>query len=105
MGDSMTTTIGISEVKAKISDILKRALGGETFVVTNRGNTMAEITPPFEVRLQRTRKAFAKMRSRSGVRGKGMTTKEIVASIREGREDTAAARYTRKLFGEDSSES
>ena len=39
----MTTYVGIRELKAKLSEYLERAAGGETIVVTDRGKAKAEI--------------------------------------------------------------
>ena len=39
----MTTYVGIRELKAKLSEYLDRAAGGETIVVTDRGKAKAEI--------------------------------------------------------------
>ena len=41
----MTTTVGIRELKARLSEYLERAAAGETIVVTARGRAKAELRP------------------------------------------------------------
>lgn len=43
MSDNVTTYVGIRELKAKLSEYLDRAAGGETIVVTHRGKAKAEL--------------------------------------------------------------
>lgn len=43
MSDTVTTYVGIRELKAKLSHYLDRAAAGETIVVTDRGKAKAEI--------------------------------------------------------------
>lgn len=43
MRDTVTTYVGIRELKAKLSEYLERAAAGETIVVTDRGKAKAEI--------------------------------------------------------------
>jgi prevent-host-death family protein len=43
MHDTVTTRVGIRELKAKLSEYLDRAAAGETIVVTDRGRAKAEI--------------------------------------------------------------
>ena len=45
MEDSVTTRVGIRELKAKLSEYLDRAAAGETIVVTDRGRAKASIGP------------------------------------------------------------
>ncbi len=45
MRDTVTTRVGIRELKAKLSDYLDRAAAGETIVVTDRGKAKVEIRP------------------------------------------------------------
>jgi len=45
MRDSVTTRVGIRELKAKLSHYLERAAAGETIVVTDRGKAKAELCP------------------------------------------------------------
>lgn len=41
--DTVTTRVGIRELKAKLSHYLDRAANGETIVVTDRGKAKAEL--------------------------------------------------------------
>ena len=43
MSGSVTTRVGIRELKAKLSHYLERAAAGETIVVTDRGRAKVEI--------------------------------------------------------------
>ena len=45
MRGTVTTRVGIRELKAKLSHYLERAAAGETIVVTDRGKAKAEIRP------------------------------------------------------------
>jgi len=45
MRDTVTTRVGIRELKAKLSHYLDRAAAGETIVVTHRGRSKASIGP------------------------------------------------------------
>lgn len=40
------TTVGLKTLKNKLSDYIRLAAAGETVVVTNRGEPVAEINPP-----------------------------------------------------------
>jgi prevent-host-death family protein len=43
MRDTVTTYVGVRELKAKLSEYLARAAAGETIVVTDRGKAKAEL--------------------------------------------------------------
>lgn len=45
MSDTVTTRVGIRELKARLSHYLDRASAGETIVVTDRGKAKAELRP------------------------------------------------------------
>lgn len=45
IGDTVTTRVGIRELKARLSHYLDRAAAGETIVVTDRGKAKAELRP------------------------------------------------------------
>lgn len=45
MRGSVTTLVGIRELKSRLSEYLERAARGETIVVTHRGRAKAEIRP------------------------------------------------------------
>jgi len=44
------TSVGITELKAHLSDYLRRVQGGERFHITSRGREVAELAPPDSVR-------------------------------------------------------
>lgn len=50
-----TSSIGIFEAKTHLSDILKKVQQGERFLITNRGEPVAELSPvgPKKNHLQR----------------------------------------------------
>jgi prevent-host-death family protein len=53
MSETVTTRVGIRELKAKLSHYLDRAAAGETIVVTDRGKAKASIGPlSVEARIQ-----------------------------------------------------
>ena len=41
----MSTDIGIRELKAKLSECVRRAASGEHIIVTDRGRPVAQLTP------------------------------------------------------------
>lgn len=43
--DTVTTRVGIRELKARLSHYLDRVANGETIVVTDRGKAKAELRP------------------------------------------------------------
>lgn len=43
--DVVTTDVGIRELKAKLSECVRRAAGGERLIVTDRGRPVAQLTP------------------------------------------------------------
>jgi prevent-host-death family protein len=45
MSDTVTTRVGIRELKARLSYYLDRVANGETIVVTDRGRAKAELRP------------------------------------------------------------
>lgn len=42
----MTTTVGIRELKDRLSEHIRRVRAGDTILVTDRGEVVAEINPP-----------------------------------------------------------
>jgi prevent-host-death family protein len=49
------TTIGVRELKSRLSEYLRRVKAGETIVITDRGRTVGRIVPaaaPLDDRLQ-----------------------------------------------------
>jgi antitoxin (DNA-binding transcriptional repressor) of toxin-antitoxin stability system len=47
----MTITVGIRELKARLSEHLRRIRSGDTILVTDRGEVVAEINPPGQPRI------------------------------------------------------
>ena len=43
--DAASTVIGIRELKAKLSECVRRAADGERLIVTDRGRPVAQLTP------------------------------------------------------------
>ncbi len=43
--EAASTDIGIRELKAKLSECVRRAAGGERLIVTDRGRPVAQLTP------------------------------------------------------------
>jgi prevent-host-death family protein len=92
MRGSVTTYVGIRELKAKLSHYLDRAAAGETIVVTERGKAKAEIRGlSVEERIQQgiregwitpPRRTGRQGRPRRGAKGR-MTIAEAMAEDRE----------------------
>jgi prevent-host-death family protein len=91
MSDTVTTYVGIRELKAKLSHYLDRAAAGETVVVTDRGKAKAELRPlSVEQRIQQGIEEGWITPGRGGrpyrepLRLKGrMTVAEVMAEDRE----------------------
>jgi len=92
MRATVTTYVGIRELKAKLSEYLDRAAAGETIVVTDRGKAKAEIRKlSVEERIQQGidegwirpgRPGGLSLRDRPRFKGK-MTIAEAMAEDRE----------------------
>ena len=63
---STAATVGIKELKTKLSEYMDRTRGGERFLVTDRGEPVAEIIP-----LSPERRALAKLVSEGTVEWQG----------------------------------
>lgn len=46
----MTITVGIRELKNRLSEHLRRVRSGDTVLITDRGEVVAEISPPGQVK-------------------------------------------------------
>ena len=57
------TEIGIYEAKKHFSDFIRRVQKGEEFLITNRGEAVAKITAPKDVRKTHAKKAFSELRA------------------------------------------
>jgi prevent-host-death family protein len=92
MRDTVTTYVGVRELKAKLSEYLARAAAGETIVVTDRGKAKAELRAlSAEERIQQgIREGWIKPGRPGGIdvtrerrRFKGtMTVEELIAEDR-----------------------
>jgi antitoxin (DNA-binding transcriptional repressor) of toxin-antitoxin stability system len=47
-------SVGIRELKNKLSDYVRQVRSGETILVTDRGEVVAEISPPGQVNVDRS---------------------------------------------------
>ena len=59
---SATATVGIKELKARLREYVDRTREGERFLVTDRGEPVAELIP-----FSPERQAFAKLAAEGGV--------------------------------------
>ena len=57
------TDIGIFEAKARLSELLRRAQGGESFRITQRGVPVAELIPIGSAARMSAQEAAAKLRA------------------------------------------
>ncbi len=81
---SSATHVPVAEAKAKFSEMLRRAGGGEEIVVTSHGRPVARILPPADAPPSREQWIADLMELRKTTAGRA-TRDEIVAWIREGR--------------------
>jgi len=76
-------TIGIFEVKRKLSQLVERASKGEEIVITRRGKEQARLVPMPRERMRTLREILDSIRSRPRIKlPKGVTIKSL---IEEGR--------------------
>lgn len=47
----MTITVGIRELKNRLSEHLRRVRSGDTILITDRGEVVAEISPPGQAKV------------------------------------------------------
>lgn len=50
----MTITVGIRELKNRLSEHIRRVRSGDTILITDRGEVVAEINPPGQAKLDRS---------------------------------------------------
>jgi len=73
------TTVGIYELKAKISELVARAEKGEEVTITRHGRPVARLLPVDLPDAEEVRRAIQEIRRlRRGNRLRGLTTKELV---------------------------
>lgn len=82
---SSATHVPVAEAKAKFSEMLRRAGGGEEIVVTSHGRPVARILPPADAPPSREQWIVDLMEFRRSRKGIGATRDEIVEWIHEGR--------------------
>lgn len=82
---SSATHVPVAQAKAKFSEMLRRAGGGEEIVVTSHGRPVARILPPADAPPSREQWIANLMEFRRSRRGIGATRDEIVEWIHEGR--------------------
>ncbi|MGH9205999.1 MAG: type II toxin-antitoxin system Phd/YefM family antitoxin [Acidimicrobiales bacterium] len=73
----METTVGIRELKAKLSEYVRRASEGEEILVTEHGRPLARITPASP--------DLAEVLGRPRVGNGHLTREDVLAAIEEGR--------------------
>ncbi len=86
MGKKMEeNSIGIFELKTHLSEIVMRVQNGEEFTITNRGNTVAILTPPGKKKSEKQANFFKELRDL--VRAKPIATDidDLKSLIEEGR--------------------
>ena len=76
--------IGAFEAKNRLSELLRRAEGGEEIAITNRGKVVARLVPPVPaIDRGSARAAAARIRSRrKGVTLGGLKIKDLIAEGR-----------------------
>ncbi|HJU23942.1 MAG TPA: type II toxin-antitoxin system prevent-host-death family antitoxin [Casimicrobiaceae bacterium] len=79
----MYTRIGAYEAKTKLPELLRRVEAGEQFIITNRGEPVAELRPVTRETHATVREAIARMRALPKVRG--VSAKTVRELIEEGR--------------------
>lgn len=89
----MTQTIGLFEAKTHLSELVAQAEQGGEIIITRHNKPVAKIVPMHDVPafdVERRRKAVESLRqlgARMRERHRPVTTEEIVAWVREGRDD------------------
>lgn len=86
-------TVGIRELKNKLSDYVRQARSGDTILITDRGEVVAEINPPGQARadgevphglLELARKGLLTLGTKEPTlhrRPRGLMTKKEVATL------------------------
>ena len=81
------TEIGVYEAKARLSELIRQVKAGESFIITQRGEPAAELTPiRHKNRRDPRRIAEAVRRLREMPKIKGVSHEELRSWIEEGRE-------------------
>lgn len=78
------TTIGAYEAKTKLPELLRQVKRGKRFTITVRGEPVAELVPSTRSTADAARAAVEDMQKFERIRG--VSSEEIAAWIREGRE-------------------
>ncbi|HXP05770.1 MAG TPA: type II toxin-antitoxin system prevent-host-death family antitoxin [Stellaceae bacterium] len=76
--------VGAFEAKNRLSELLRRAEGGEEIAITNRGRIVARLVPPLAAfDTEAARAAAARIRARrKGVTLGGLKIKKLIAEGR-----------------------
>lgn len=81
------TEIGLFEAKTRLSELVRQVKTGESFIITQRGEPAAKLTPiPHKERQSPRRIAEAVRRLRQMPRVEGVSHEELRSWIEEGRE-------------------
>lgn len=81
------TKIGLFEAKTRFSELVRQVKTGESFIITQRGEPAAKLTPiPRKERQDPRRIAEAVRRLREMPKIQGVSHKELRSWIEEGRE-------------------
>jgi prevent-host-death family protein len=76
-------TIGAFDAKTRLSELLARAEGGESFVITKHGRPVARLVPERERDERRITAAAERLRKMRGAL-RGLTVEELQAARHEG---------------------
>ena len=79
----MSTRIGAYQAKTKLPELLRRVEAGEHFVITNRGQPVAELRPMTSGTRTAVRESVALMRALPKIRG--VSARTVRELIEEGR--------------------
>ncbi len=81
------TKIGLFEAKTRLSELVRQVKTGESFIITQRGEPAAKLTPiPCKERRDPRRIAEAVRRLREMPKIQGVSHEELRSWIEEGRE-------------------
>ena len=81
------TEIGLFEAKTRLSELVRQVRAGESFIITQRGEPAAELTP-IRPKVRRNRRSIAEAvrRLRQMPKVEGVSHEELRSWIEEGRE-------------------
>src|ERR1700722_8245350 len=71
-------TVGIRELKNRLSEYLRRVRAGESVLVTDRGEIIAEVSPPYQLRTDPSVPAGLLQLARRGLLSLGSTSSASV---------------------------